>query len=677
MKKKIFTLLTLALLVCSGAWAADYVVTATRELSNSNKTSTWSGIKANGGSAFQSSQTALGEGLYFVAAGKCTLDGGSSLNVKAKGEMYLEVPSASAAGTVKFTNGVNNRYMQTESGGMVHMKGDADNGDYKANLAFTSADIVDVDGVKYLKLTSKSDCKFKTVEITLTSGAYMTILATPTVTVAGATGTVTITPPSGATSVKYTTDGTEPSESNGTTYSAPFVADEGTVVKAIAIGDGSSYANSSVISKEVLLTGITMNQSTSVQYNGTVYLATTSSNASIYYTTDGSTPTSSSTLYKYPFTLEANATVKAVAVRTGCTNSDVETVNVNTVVSSEKTKTVYMGWGSFDATDAQALVGKSGDAAEGYGLSCNNDLQSGTQKNTSINKTFIKLPTNGQVTITLPTGVKATKVTLYSFINTNTSATVSGWKEINGVAYTEGDADYKNMPMGAFLDVDDYNEYPDVRTYALDNVTGSFTITSAGNQLCMLIALDVIEATMSATIGEAEYATFIPTTKVSVPDGVKAYIATAVDASAITLSGVSVIPANEPVIINGAAGTYAFPVSDADASAVTGNLLVAGPVTGDGESHYALGKPGSVVGFGLLKSGVVLPATKAYIPASAFGAGAPAFVPFSFAGSETTAISEAKVATVANGAVYNLNGQRVAQPTKGLYIINGKKVAIK
>ena len=29
------------------------------------------------------------------------------------------------------------------------------------------------------------------------------------------------------------------------------------------------------------------------------------------------------------------------------------------------------------------------------------------------------------------------------------------------------------------------------------------------------------------------------------------------------------------------------------------------------------------------------------------------------------------------GSVYNLNGQRVANPSKGLYIVNGKKVVIK
>ena len=30
-----------------------------------------------------------------------------------------------------------------------------------------------------------------------------------------------------------------------------------------------------------------------------------------------------------------------------------------------------------------------------------------------------------------------------------------------------------------------------------------------------------------------------------------------------------------------------------------------------------------------------------------------------------------------DGAVYNLSGQRVSQPTKGIYIINGKKVRMK
>ena len=49
-----------------------------------------------------------------------------------------------------------------------------------------------------------------------------------------------------------------------------------------------------------------------------------------------------------------------------------------------------------------------------------------------------------------------------------------------------------------------------------------------------------------------------------------------------------------------------------------------------------------------------------------------------FADSETTGINDviSKTADVRCG-VYNLNGQRVAKPTKGLYIVNGKKVIVK
>jgi hypothetical protein len=45
---------------------------------------------------------------------------------------------------------------------------------------------------------------------------------------------------------------------------------------------------------------------------------------------------------------------------------------------------------------------------------------------------------------------------------------------------------------------------------------------------------------------------------------------------------------------------------------------------------------------------------------------------------EATAIAEVENGTsVSDNSVYNLNGQRVAQPTKGLYIVGGKKVVIK
>ena len=41
---------------------------------------------------------------------------------------------------------------------------------------------------------------------------------------------------------------------------------------------------------------------------------------------------------------------------------------------------------------------------------------------------------------------------------------------------------------------------------------------------------------------------------------------------------------------------------------------------------------------------------------------------------EATGIADVKSETATDNRCYNLNGQRVAQPQKGLYIVNGKKI---
>jgi hypothetical protein len=43
-----------------------------------------------------------------------------------------------------------------------------------------------------------------------------------------------------------------------------------------------------------------------------------------------------------------------------------------------------------------------------------------------------------------------------------------------------------------------------------------------------------------------------------------------------------------------------------------------------------------------------------------------------------TAIQSVKaIASETDGAIYNLSGQRVSSPSKGIYIQNGKKIIIK
>ena len=95
--------------------------------------------------------------------------------------------------------------------------------------------------------------------------------------------------------------------------------------------------------------------------------------------------------------------------------------------------------------------------------------------------------------------------------------------------------------------------------------------------------------------------------------------------------------------------------------------------TSDG-TMYVLNNGSNGVGFYKLKSGSKLGVGKAYLEYD--DPTAPSFFGF---GDETTDIENFAKSQepTANGPYYNLAGQRVAQPTKGLCIVNGKKVVIK
>ena len=87
---------------------------------------------------------------------------------------------------------------------------------------------------------------------------------------------------------------------------------------------------------------------------------------------------------------------------------------------------------------------------------------------------------------------------------------------------------------------------------------------------------------------------------------------------------------------------------------------------------YVLANGAKGVGFYKLADGKKVPAGKAYLE---IVSSAPEFIAIN--GAEATGIKAVENSTIANGVYYNLAGQRVAQPTKGLYIVNGKKVVIK
>ena len=120
------------------------------------------------------------------------------------------------------------------------------------------------------------------------------------------------------------------------------------------------------------------------------------------------------------------------------------------------------------------------------------------------------------------------------------------------------------------------------------------------------------------------------------------------------------------------------PVTTADADDVSDNALVAGDGTTawDGTTgytyYYVANDKFHKATSGTLQSG------KAYLKVANGEVPTAPVLNFVFDLGETTSIADVRSNKAeVSGEVYNLNGQRVAQPTKGLYIVNGRKVVIK
>ena len=187
--------------------------------------------------------------------------------------------------------------------------------------------------------------------------------------------------------------------------------------------------------------------------------------------------------------------------------------------------------------------------------------------------------------------------------------------------------------------------------------------------------IEVYEAlgAKSIKVGSAGFTTFSSDNGFATSDIVTAYGAK-YDGNKIVLTPVTEIPAGAGVIIEAAEGTYKVPVIEGASSITSVNdLLVSdGSITGNG-SIYALANYDPYgVGFYKVKTGKKIPAGKPYLDISS--PSAPDFLGFD---GGAASISELNVKGQAEGTYFNLAGQRVAQPTKGLYIVNGKKVVIK
>ena len=187
------------------------------------------------------------------------------------------------------------------------------------------------------------------------------------------------------------------------------------------------------------------------------------------------------------------------------------------------------------------------------------------------------------------------------------------------------------------------------------------------------------ESVSVGTKSGRNYASYVTSEKLDFgsAEGITAYIATGLNTgkTAVEMTPVSVVPAGTPIIVktDTKGAIINVPVTTADASDTSSNLLVAGngsSIGGEGKYDYILS--GDM--FYRASEGV-LAVGKAYLH---FDTAPARELSLIFEDEEVTGIRSVDNGKVTiDNAVYDLSGRRVANPTKGLYIVNGKKVILK
>lgn len=272
-----------------------------------------------------------------------------------------------------------------------------------------------------------------------------------------------------------------------------------------------------------------------------------------------------------------------------------------------------------------------------------------------------------------------------------TSSTISITFTVDGAGEYKFSIPYNNTNSKArthIISIDD----TEVETKSVSaNTAGEFNYTtelSAGEHTLSIkcnysltAIFDYLLVTKSSpqsdivTVSSAGYATYAPTMSVTIPDGVEVY-AVALNGSNITttlLDASTVLGYGQGYLLKAAEGTYAFVSTTDEATTVENNDMKAATsdVTATG-TQYALANKSAGVGFYEVNTDVVIPAGKAYLEYSGELGSAKAYYLLGEATAISTIATDAKTSDC-----YNLQGQKVSKPVKGLYIVGGRKVVVR
>ena len=248
-----------------------------------------------------------------------------------------------------------------------------------------------------------------------------------------------------------------------------------------------------------------------------------------------------------------------------------------------------------------------------------------------------------------------------------------------GVAYANGKLTWQAVPYAiCYLIIDGAGHVEAITADTEYTVKGGGHYTvQAVNEYGSLGGKTTVDAAYTLTVSAAKAATLVLPYDAQIPADVKAYTLTAEAGAnkAVATEVTGTLPANTPVLVNAAEGSYEFTVSSIVENNVT--TATAGVLTGvysktqvPTGSYVLQNHDGQVAFFKVDASAPQqVNAYRAYLTVAS---NAP-MLTIDF--SETTGIEDVRcMINDVKSNLYNLNGQRVQKPSRGIYIVKGKKV---
>ena len=263
-----------------------------------------------------------------------------------------------------------------------------------------------------------------------------------------------------------------------------------------------------------------------------------------------------------------------------------------------------------------------------------------------------------------------------------------------------------NLQAGDYITINGITGNAAFEINSASNLTADLWNTTAGSKYCYTVNSDgqvtftmarygylqsitIQRASVSVTLDAGGYATFASPYALNVASmtassgDVTAYKA-AVDGTVAKFTALDQsIPANTGILLKGDANaTVTIPVV-ASGTAVDGNVFQVNPTgaalgADDANYYFAMKKDEATLTFApFTPEGFAFPASKAYLKVSKTNFGGSAReLSISF-DDDVTSIRSIDNGKLAKDNYYDLQGRKVAQPQKGLYIVNGRKVVVK